>query len=217
MPSLRFPRIALVSIGALTMILTAGCGRQTAQAPAPAVQPPVTAPTSAPTAPTDQTPLASAQDESNNPYDVFRGKQAPDFATTTTEGKPLSLQSLRGKVVLLDYWATWCGPCKMAMPTLEALHKSLSPQGLRVVGISVDTPETISDVPAVSRQLGVTYTLAASPEQDAKAAGKYNISGIPAQFLIDKNGVVRWTSNGFAPSEVQLLTVLIRKLLAEPA
>ena len=151
------------------------------------------------------------------PAAVSVGLPAPDFATTTLAGKPLSLQSLRGKVVLVDYWATWCGPCKMAMPTLEALHRKFAAQGLTVVGISVDDPSTVSLVPAVARSLGVTYTLSASPDENNVAQQAYGVSGIPAQFLIDKKGVLRWTQDGYSEDEKQELSVLIQKLLAEPA
>ena len=70
---------------------------------------------------------------------------------------------------------------------------------------------------AVARSLGVTYTLSASPDENNVAQQAYGVSGIPAQFLIDKKGVLRWNQDGYSESEKQKLTVLIQKLLAEPA
>ena len=189
------------ALGVLTALLLAGCSHPSQQTQAPPPAGPATPP-----APSDQMPAA-----------VSVGLPAPGFTTTTTTGKPLSLQSLRGKVVLVDYWATWCGPCKMAMPTLEALHRRFAPQGLAVVGISVDDPSTVSLVPVVARRLGVTYTLSASPDDNNRAQAAYGVQGIPAQFLIDKKGVLRWNQEGFSYGEKQELSALIQKLLAEPA
>lgn len=143
------------------------------------------------------------------------GSPAPDFHTTTLAGLPLSLRSLRGHVVLLDYWATWCGPCRTATPTLQALHRKFAARGLRVVGLSVDDPSTVGQVPAFARQMHVTYTLSASPGANAQAAQRYHATGIPSQYLIDKRGVVRWAQAGYSPAERQELGVLIKKLLGE--
>lgn len=143
------------------------------------------------------------------------GTHAPAFATRTLDGKPLSLKSLHGHVVLLDFWATWCGPCRMATPTLEALHRKYSARGLRVVGVSVDDAGTVAQVRPTMKQLGITYTVSAVPAVNGKAARAFRVNGIPSQYLIDRKGVVRWSQAGFAPGEGKPLGVLIRKLLAE--
>ncbi|MBV9849200.1 MAG: TlpA family protein disulfide reductase [Armatimonadetes bacterium] len=204
----RLPARRTVSagVGVMTVMLLAGCGQQRQQALAPA--PPVA---SNPPAPATPSPSEQA------PGGASVGRAAPDFATETTQGKPISLRSLRGKVVLLDYWATWCVPCKMAMPTLESLHRRYVGQGLKVVGISVDDSDSVRAVPAVARALGVTYTLSASPDDNNRAQKAYGVQGIPSQFLIDKKGVIRWAQGGFSFSEKQELSALIQKLLAEPA
>ncbi len=143
------------------------------------------------------------------------GTHAPAFKTTTLQGKPLSLSSLRGKVVLLDYWATWCGPCRMATPTLQSLHKQFGSRGLRVVGMSVDDPSTVAQVKPFVKAFGVTYTVSASPLANGHAAQAYKVEGIPSQYLIDKKGIVRWSQSGFSPTEGPELAGRIRKLLAE--
>jgi thiol-disulfide isomerase/thioredoxin len=109
---------------------------------------------------------ASAQQEAP-PLPI--GSHVPTLRSRTIAGKPFSLKALRGHVVLLDYWATWCGPCRMATPTLESLHRKYAKQGLRVVGISVDDPTTVAQVPAFAKLMHVTYTLCASPKQDISA------------------------------------------------
>ena len=212
-------RAVPAGIGVLTVLLMAGCSHPAKQAQAPL---PAASPTNPSTATNPPPPVApSPSDQPPAPPTV--GQPAPEFATETTTGKPISLESLRGKVVLVDYWATWCGPCKMAMPTLESLHRKYGDQGLEVLGISVDAADTVAHVPAVARSLGVTYTLSASPDNNNRAQLAYGVQGIPVQFLIDKKGVLRWNMEGIPTNkEIRLakeqqLKTLIEKLLAEPA
>lgn len=161
-------------------------------------------------------PAASlAQGDMNPPPPLAAGTRAPAFTTQTVSNKPLSLKSLRGKVVLLDYWATWCGPCQMATPTLQALHKQFSKQGLRVVGLSVDDQRSVGSVKPFMKHFGMTYLVSASPIQNGKAQYAYNVHGIPSQFLIDKKGIIRWSQSGYSESEAQILPPMIKKLLAE--
>ena len=162
-------------------------------------------------------PAAStfAQDEMAPPPPLPAGTPAPAFTTITVNGKPLSLKSLRGKVVLLDYWATWCGPCQLATPTLEALHKKFSRQGLAVVGLSVDDQRSVDAVKPFMKHFGMTYLVSASPLQNGRAQYAYHVNGIPSQFLIDKKGIVRWSQSGFSANEGQELTAMIKRLLAE--
>ncbi|MDQ2798890.1 MAG: TlpA family protein disulfide reductase [Armatimonadota bacterium] len=142
------------------------------------------------------------------------GSHAPAFSTRTLAGKPLSLRSLRGKVVLLDFWATWCGPCRMATPTLQSLNRKFGHRGLQVVGLSVDDPSTLAQVKPFIKQEGVTYTMSAVPQANGKAARAYHADAIPSQYLIDQNGIVRWSQAGFSPNEGAELSAMIAKLLA---
>jgi cytochrome c biogenesis protein CcmG/thiol:disulfide interchange protein DsbE len=160
-------------------------------------------------------PLTLALAQQSPPLPV--GSKAPAFQTKTLAGKPLTLRSLRGHVVLLDYWATWCGPCRMATPTLERLHKEYAARGLRVVGMSVDDPTTVGLVPKYAKMMHVTYMLTADPKANMQAAQRYNATGIPSQYLIDKNGVIRWSQAGYSPDEGVELSAMIKKLLAEKA
>ncbi len=143
------------------------------------------------------------------------GTRAPAFSTTTLGGKPLTLRALRGHVVLLDYWATWCGPCRMATPTMQALNHWYARKGLRVVGMSVDQADSLAQVKPFVKAMGMTYTITASPQANGRAQSAYNAHAIPAQYLIDKKGIVRWSQEGFSPGEGPQLAAKIRKLLAE--
>lgn len=139
---------------------------------------------------------------------------APAFSTKSLTGTAVTLQSLRGHVVLLDYWATWCGPCRMEMPTLEKLYRRYSSRGLRVVGISMDDPTTAAKVRPYIRKMHITYTICVDPAANARAASKYNAQDTPSSYLIDKHGVVRWAEAGFALDDGRRLSRLIRRLSA---
>ncbi len=146
------------------------------------------------------------------------GIHAPAFTTKTLQGKPLSLRSLRGKVVLLDYWATWCIPCRVATPTMERLHRQFGRRGLAVVGISLDAADTLAQVKPFIKRYGITYTIAVSPQQNMAVANAYHAADVlPSQFLIDKKGIVRWCDAGYTLDEGRSLRRLIRRLLAEKA
>ena len=143
------------------------------------------------------------------------GTRAPAFATRTLDGKPLSLRGLRGKVVLLDYWATWCGPCRMATPTLRALHRKFHRQGFSVVGMSMDQADTSAQVAPFVRAMHMTYPVTLSLAANARAQAAYHADALPSQYLIDKRGIVRWSQTGYSPDEGKVLTALIPGLLAE--
>ncbi len=158
---------------------------------------------------------ALAQYEIAPPPPLPAGTHAPAFTTRTVNGQTLTLRSLRGKVVLLDYWATWCGPCQMATPMLENLSRHFGPRGLAVVGMSVDDARSVRYVKPFMSHFGVTYTVTAAPQANGQAQYAYRATGIPSQYLIDKKGVVRWSQSGFSLNERRRLTPLIKRLLAE--
>jgi len=112
---------------------------------------------------------------------------APDFTLTTLSGTSLSLADLRGKVVLLNFWATWCGPCRKEMPAIEALYQRYKDQGLEVLAISLDKLST-AVVEAFVKEMGVTYRVALDPTW--ATARTYAVRAVPATFLIDRAGNV---------------------------
>ncbi len=144
------------------------------------------------------------------------GTRAPNITTATVNSHgPVSLPRLRGKVVLVDYWATWCGPCQMATPTLQSLHQKFAKKGLVVLGMDTDAPDTVKNVPSFLKHFGVTYPIAVLSRANIQSARAYHVDGIPAQFLIDKKGIVRWSQSGYAPGEGAELSAMITHLLAE--
>jgi peroxiredoxin/YHS domain-containing protein len=138
-------------------------------------------------------------------------RQAPSFALKDLKGTALSNEKLKGKVVLLDFWATWCAPCKKSMPELQALHAKYADRGFTVLGISIDE----GDVAKVKRFVDskkVTYPVAMDREE-SPAWEAFNVKAIPAAFLIDQKGriVAQWTG---APAGTQDVEMELNKLLA---
>jgi cytochrome c biogenesis protein CcmG, thiol:disulfide interchange protein DsbE len=156
------------------------------------------------------------------------GSQAPAFRATDLQGRPVALEDLKGEVVLLNVWATWCGPCRDEMPSMERLHRELGPRGLKIVAVSVDAAPGADapkaqpasqpgggDVGEFARQLGLTFAIWHDPSGGIQRT--YRTTGVPESFIIDRNGVIQkkvigateWDSGGHAE--------LLRRLLEERA
>jgi peroxiredoxin/outer membrane lipoprotein-sorting protein len=113
------------------------------------------------------------------------GQEAEDFKLKDLEGEEVHLRSLRGQVVLLNFWASWCGPCRLEMPVIEKLHQQFKGKGLRVFGINDEDFETISEY---LREY--EYTFPTLIDEDQKAARLYRVRGIPTMVVIDRQGTV---------------------------
>ena len=114
------------------------------------------------------------------------GLPAPDFALPRLGGGEISLRELRGKVVLVNFWASWCAPCEQEMPAMEHLHAKLAARGFELVAISVD-----DDASAVARfreRLGLSFPIALDPQK--RISGRYQSFRYPESFLIDREGVL---------------------------
>lgn len=141
----------------------------------------------------------------------LQGKAMPSFSTTDTGGKVHTNKSLKGKVILMDFWATWCVPCIAATPMLERLHKKYGSKGLVVIG--ADTWEQTNKDKAAAEfkaKRGLTYTFTKNNDALAKGLG---IGSLPAMILIDKKGVVQMVQLSYKPSEEAALDAKIKKLL----
>ena len=114
-------------------------------------------------------------------------RQAPAFSVKTLEGKALKLADLRKRPVIVDFWATWCGPCRASMPHLSTMQSRYGKQGLTVIGLSVDE-QGPQQVRRFAQQLGVKFTLAMANDDVLDAYGP--IRSIPTTFFIDRNGAI---------------------------
>jgi thiol-disulfide isomerase/thioredoxin len=113
--------------------------------------------------------------------------QAPDFTLPTLSGGPMRLADLRGKVVLLNFWATWCMPCRQEMPTLETLYQRYKDAGLVVLAVNMDTLST-TGVEAFVQEVAVTFPIVLDPAW--ATAQTYRVLGLPTTYLIDRAGNV---------------------------
>jgi len=136
---------------------------------------------------------------------------APDFTLKTLQGQEIVLSKLKGKVVLLDFWATWCGPCKESIPHLVQLYKANEQKGLEVIGMNVDR----GDENAVRRfvqSMDIPYPVVLTPEQVAR---DYGAVGLPTTILVDKQGSIRAKIPGFSIKIGQTITATVEELLSE--
>ena len=131
---------------------------------------------------------------------------APAFTLPDLNGKLVSLADFRGKVVILDFWATWCPPCKKEIPDFIDLQKQYGSQGVQFIGIALDEPDKVT---AFTQQNGINYTILLG--NDAITAKYGGIDGIPTTFVIDKKGKIVNRFEGFRPRNV--FETEIKKLL----
>lgn len=115
------------------------------------------------------------------------GQSAPEFAFTDLTGKTHRLSDYRGKAVVLNFWATWCAPCRTEMPSMERAYRSLKDRGLVIIGVSLDTAPT-NAVEALVKELALTFPILTDPR--GTSARAYRLPGLPASFLIDRRGRV---------------------------
>lgn len=127
------------------------------------------------------------------------------------DGKPRDLTALRGQVVLLDFWATWCDPCRATLPQTQALVQRAAPRGLAGFAVTVD--EETSLVPAFVRDVGLTLPVLSDP--GGVEALRLGGEGLPFVLLLDRSGAVRWRGQGAGPAVERDLPRAVDALLAE--
>ncbi|MCX8004719.1 MAG: TlpA family protein disulfide reductase [Burkholderiaceae bacterium] len=136
------------------------------------------------------------------------GGAAPEFDLPGSSGA-VKLSALRGKVVYLDIWASWCGPCRQSFPWLNEMQAKYGAQGLTVVGVNVDAKR--SDAEAFLKEVPAQFTIAFDPKGDTPA--RYAAKGMPTSYLIGRDGKVLATHVGFRPEEKAALEAQIRQAL----
>lgn len=147
-------------------------------------------------------------DESGDgPARVEVGHKAPSYSSVTLSGDSVSLGSLRGEVVLLNVWATWCHPCRDEIPELQALHEKYREQGLRVVGVSVDVGGSEDAIRDFMRDFRMSYDVWRDP--DERVSARFLVVGVPATFVIDREGILQWRKTGpIQPGDASLVAAI---------
>lgn len=140
------------------------------------------------------------------------GDNAPSCpAQHLSDGKPLTMDDYQGKVILVDFWATWCPPCKKSMPFLNQLRHELAERGFEIVAINVD--ENSSDAADFLRRFPVDYPVYMDP--DGKCPGLYDVKAMPSSYFVDRNGIVQDIHFGFRSGDEAKIRQRIESLLQQ--
>ena len=146
-------------------------------------------------------------------FPIAVGSTAPDFSAVTLDSTPQvkRLADYKGKVVLVNIWATWCEPCRVEMPSIEKLHREFGGEGLEVLGISADYPGEQQAVRDFVKKYGLTFQVLYDPEK--KVATRYDVTGYPESFLIGREGTIRNKVIGATDWSSDANRALVRVLL----
>ena len=153
---------------------------------------------------------AGADDEDDGSGGVASplvGKPAPDFTLQDLDGNNVTLSELKGNVILLDFWATWCGPCVVAMPHIDKLHQDYKDRGVKVYAVNQREAREKIEPFLKSKQLSLPVLL----DSNGDVGKAYGVRGIPTTVLIDKEGVIKKVMVGFAPNSAEVLKGLIEE------
>jgi cytochrome c biogenesis protein CcmG/thiol:disulfide interchange protein DsbE len=137
------------------------------------------------------------------------GVRQPEIGLTDRAGNQIDLEALKGRVVLVDFWASWCAPCKQEMPVLERLYQKYKKDGLVIVAVSVDNEGT--NIAEFLKQVHVSFPVV--HDKDHKVADRYKPPRMPSSYVIDRKGIVRQVHGGFRADDAAKLEAEIKALL----
>ena len=127
------------------------------------------------------------------------GFLAPNFMLDTLDGNKVTLSDLRGKIVIVNIWATWCLPCRAETPALEKSYEQYKDSGVVILGVNLTNQDSLSDVTSFVKEYKLTYPILL--DQDGRVGYLYQIEGLPSTFFINRNGVIRTVVVGGPMSE----------------
>jgi thiol-disulfide isomerase/thioredoxin len=139
------------------------------------------------------------------------GSPAPALVLPARDGGTVDLASLKGEVVMINFWATWCGPCRQEMPLLAQLHAKYEPLGFTLLGVNVE-PDSAA---AVDWLKGVPVSFPILFDKDSAVAGRFGVEGMPSTVFVDRNGQVRYVHRGYKPGDEAKYADMIRSLVKE--
>jgi peroxiredoxin len=137
--------------------------------------------------------------------------QAPDFTLKSLDGANLRLEEYRGQVVLINFWASWCGPCRQEMPVLDRLHQRYADTGFAVLGVNVEGDAA----PARELLAKVPVTFPVLIDEGQKVSELYDLEAMPSTVVIDRDGVVRFVHRGYRPGDEEGYVAMVKQLIGE--
>jgi len=137
--------------------------------------------------------------------------QAPDFTLESLDGTNLRLQERRGEVVLINFWASWCGPCRQEMPILDRLHQRYQDAGFSVLGVNVEGKRKPAE--KIAKKSGVTFPVLIDAGQ--KVSKTYELEAMPTTVVVDRNGKVRYIHRGYKSGDEAKYIEVVKQLIAE--
>jgi peroxiredoxin len=139
------------------------------------------------------------------------GGPAPPFTLASRAGQDVSLAQYKGQVVMLNFWASWCGPCRLEMPLLESIYKKYNKMGFTMLGVNVEPNSSAANdwLKATPVSFPILY------DRDSKVSKLYDVAGMPSTVIIDRNGKVRVLHRGYKPGDENEYLDSIRSLIRE--
>ena len=138
---------------------------------------------------------------------------APPFTLASRSGGEVSLADLKGQVVMINFWASWCGPCRQEFPALDQIYAKYKPMGFTLVAINVESEK--SDAEKFLAKTPASFPILFDP--DNKVSGQYGVSAMPTTVLVDRQGRVRWQHRAYKPGDEAAYIEQIRAALREKA
>jgi peroxiredoxin len=138
-------------------------------------------------------------------------EEAPDFTLKSLEGSNLRLEEYRGQVVLINFWASWCGPCRQEMPVLDRLHHRYEDTGFAVLGINVEGDS--GSAQEIVDKTNVTFPILLDDGQ--KVSELYSLEAMPSTVVVDRDGVIRYIHRGYKPGDEAKYVEVVKELIRE--
>jgi thiol-disulfide isomerase/thioredoxin len=145
------------------------------------------------------------------PASAATARHAPDISLVTTSGSTIRTADLKGKVVLLDFWASWCIPCRRSFPEIDALGRELAPKGLAVIAVNVDEQQKSADAFLAVHPHSMPVAL----DSKGKAAEAFDLKAMPSTIVLDRNGQIRFMHQGYTEKTIDQFRSEVLQLLAE--
>jgi peroxiredoxin len=142
---------------------------------------------------------------------VELSQPAPDFTLKTLDGPNLRLEEYRGQVVLINFWASWCGPCRQEMPILDRLHQRYEDAGFAVLGVNVEGE--VAPAKKIVDKSKVTFPVLIDAGQQVSEL--YDLQAMPSTVVVDRDGVVRYVHRGYKPGDEEKYVAVVKKLIRE--